>query len=44
MAENEHIDKEIFHLLLTSGVYRNYAERYLSSELMDVDDIQQFLD
>jgi len=43
MADSGHIDRDIFELLLTSGVYQQYAEQYLPSELRDVDDIERFI-
>jgi HD-GYP domain-containing protein (c-di-GMP phosphodiesterase class II) len=36
MRDNAHIDPEIFDLFLTSGVYRQYAERFMQPEQIDV--------
>lgn len=43
MKKDEHIDPEIFDLFLTSGVYRQYAERYLLPEQLDEVDISQYV-
>lgn len=41
--KDQHIDADLFDLFLTSGVYRDYAEMFLSSEQIDEVDIQQYL-
>lgn len=38
-----HIDPDLFDLLLTSGVYRQYAERYLKPEQIDEVDVKAYL-
>jgi len=38
-----HIDADVFDLFLTSGIYREYAERYLSAEQIDQVDIERYL-
>jgi HD-GYP domain-containing protein (c-di-GMP phosphodiesterase class II)/HAMP domain-containing protein len=38
-----HIDPDLFDLFLTSGVYRRYAERYMSPEQIDTVDIAQYV-
>ena len=43
MVQEQHIDADIFELLLTSGVYRDYAQRYLSQAQVDEVDIAQYL-
>ncbi|WP_434567795.1 transporter substrate-binding domain-containing protein [Vibrio chagasii] len=43
MVESGHIDKDVFELLLTSGVYGEYANQYLAPELIDIEDINRFL-
>lgn len=43
MRDEQHIDAELFELFLRSGVYRAYAQQYLTPEQMDVDDIRQFV-
>jgi len=35
MKENNHLDPDLFDLFVTSGVYRQYAERFLKPELID---------
>jgi HD-GYP domain-containing protein (c-di-GMP phosphodiesterase class II) len=44
MKKDHHIDPEIFELFLTSGVYMEYARHFLSRELIDEFDIEQYLD
>lgn len=44
MARDQHIDVELFRLFLTSGVYRDYGERFLRPEQIDEVDIQHWLD
>ena len=43
MKKDQHIDAELFALFLRSGVYREYAERYMPKELIDEVDIQPYL-
>ncbi|MBF7728930.1 HD domain-containing phosphohydrolase [Pseudomonas sp. N040] len=43
MKQDQHIDPELFELFLRSGVYREYAERYLQPEQIDAVDIQVYL-
>ncbi|WP_308214799.1 HD-GYP domain-containing protein [Thiolapillus sp.] len=43
MKQDHHIDPELFDLFLRSGVYRRYAEKYLSPEQIDDVDIEQYL-
>lgn len=43
MRNDRHIDADLFDLFLISGVYRQYAERYLQSSQIDPVDINQFL-
>lgn len=35
MKEGNHLDPELFDLFVSSGVYRQYAERFLAPELID---------
>ena len=42
MVEKEYIDKEIFNYFLRSGIYKEYAKKYLRLELIDVTDIEEF--
>jgi HD-GYP domain-containing protein (c-di-GMP phosphodiesterase class II) len=44
MKKDQHIDPEIFDLFLRSGIYLEYARRYLPDELIDAVDIQPYLD
>lgn len=41
--KDQHIDKDLFDLFLTSGVYLRYAERFLSSAQIDPVDIHAYL-
>lgn len=44
MRKEQHIDPELFELFLHSGVYRQYAERFMKLEQIDeVDVVQYFL-
>lgn len=43
MVQNQHIDPDVFELFLRSGVYMQYARRYLPSEQIDEVDISQYL-
>ncbi len=43
MKDEQHIDPDVFHLFLTSGVWRQYAEEHMLPEQMDVDDVTSFL-
>lgn len=43
MAKSGHLDPGLFNLLLTSGVYREYAEQYMKEEQIDDVDINAFL-
>jgi HD-GYP domain-containing protein (c-di-GMP phosphodiesterase class II)/HAMP domain-containing protein len=43
MKKDQHIDPELFALFLRSGVYREYAERYMPKELVDEVDVQPYL-
>lgn len=43
MARDQHIDIELFHLFLTSGVYREYGERFLRPEQIDEVDVDYWL-
>ncbi len=38
MCDNRHLDPDIFRLLVKSGVYRSYAERFLLPEQIDAID------
>lgn len=43
MKKDEHIDDELFELFLTSGAYKEYAERFLLPEQLDDVDISQYI-
>ncbi len=40
---DQHIDAELFDLFLTSGVYKQYAQRYLKAEQIDEVDISKYI-
>ena len=44
MKNNRHIDSDVFELFLRSGVYLNFAEKYLLPEQIDDVNILDFLD
>lgn len=41
--KDQHIDPEIFDLFLKSGIYQDYAEKFLKPEQIDEVDIQNYL-
>ncbi|MCX4187416.1 HD domain-containing phosphohydrolase [Methylophaga sp. OBS4] len=43
MVQNDHIDVEVFELFLTSGVYLDYARRFLPDTQIDEIDISRYL-
>jgi len=43
MKKDAHIDDELFELFLTSGIYKDYAERFLDPAQIDEVDISQYL-
>ena len=43
MKKDAHIDGDLFELFLTSGVYKDYAERFLDPAQIDEVDISQYL-
>lgn len=44
MVKDQHIDPDLFRLLLESGIYKEYAERFLKPEQLDEVDLSQYLD
>ena len=44
MVKDQHIDPDLFRLLLESGIYREYAERFLQPDQIDDVDLSQYLD
>jgi HD-GYP domain-containing protein (c-di-GMP phosphodiesterase class II) len=43
MRARKHIDADLFRLFLESGVYKEYAERFLSADQIDPVDIAMYL-
>jgi HD-GYP domain-containing protein (c-di-GMP phosphodiesterase class II) len=43
MVKDHHLDPDLFKLFLTSGVYNQYAEKYLELEQIDEVNIAQYL-
>ncbi len=43
MKKDQHIDPDLFDLFLRSGVYRDYAERFMRPEQIDAVDIAAFV-
>lgn len=43
MVKDEHIDPDLFKLLLTSGIYKEYAEKFLRPDQIDEVDVAQYL-
>jgi HD-GYP domain-containing protein (c-di-GMP phosphodiesterase class II) len=43
MKKDQHVDADLFELFLTSGVYKEYAKRFLSTEYIDEVDISVYL-
>lgn len=43
MVEKEYINKELFNYFLESGIYQEYAEKYLKLELIDVKNIEEYI-
>jgi HD-GYP domain-containing protein (c-di-GMP phosphodiesterase class II)/ABC-type amino acid transport substrate-binding protein len=43
MVDDQHIDREVFELFLTSGVYLAYARRFLPESQIDEVDISQYI-
>ncbi|MCK5359990.1 MAG: hypothetical protein KAJ95_05155, partial [Gammaproteobacteria bacterium] len=43
MRNDNHIDPDLFALFLTSGVYLEYARKFLSAEKIDEVNIEDYL-
>ncbi|PCI42093.1 MAG: diguanylate cyclase [Rhodospirillaceae bacterium] len=43
MVKDKHIDEDLFKILLTSGVFIDYAEQFLKPEQLDDVDIDQYI-
>lgn len=44
MVKDQHLDADIFKLFLSTGIYKEYATKYLLSEQIDEVDISKYLD
>ena len=44
MVKDQHIDADLFELFLQSGVYLEYARRFLNDEQIDAVDVTAYLD
>jgi len=42
MAKDNHMDRDLYHLFLDSGVYQQYAEKFLLEDQIDEVDINEF--
>jgi hypothetical protein len=43
MVEDKHIDPDLFKLFLSSGVYKEYAAKFLNPEQIDEVDVGAYL-
>ena len=43
MVEKEYIDKDIFNYFLKSEIFREYMNKYLKLEQIDIDDINEYI-
>ena len=43
MVKDQHIEADLFKLFLSSGVYKTYADQYLSPEQIDEIEIDKYL-
>jgi HD-GYP domain-containing protein (c-di-GMP phosphodiesterase class II)/ABC-type amino acid transport substrate-binding protein len=43
MVENQHVDRDVFHLFLKSGAWLEYARRFLSESQIDDVDLDRYL-
>jgi len=43
MVKDQHVDKDIFELFLTSGIYKEYGKKFLKPEQIDEVDISHYL-
>jgi HD-GYP domain-containing protein (c-di-GMP phosphodiesterase class II) len=43
MAKDQHIDSDLFRLFLSSGVYKDYADKFLKPEQIDEVDLSKYL-
>ena len=42
MAKDNHMDRDLYHLFLDSGVYRDYADKFLLEDQIDEVDIEEY--
>lgn len=43
MVKKHHLDRDVFALFLTSGIYLEYAKKYMDPELIDPVDVETYL-
>ena len=43
MKKDAHIDADLFELFLTSGIYKEYADRYLDPSQIDDVDLSEYV-
>ncbi|EGA72201.1 metal dependent phosphohydrolase [Vibrio sinaloensis DSM 21326] len=43
MVEDNHLDRDLFELFLTSGVYKRFADKFMCSSQIDTVDIKQYV-
>ena len=43
MVKDQHIDGDLFRLFLSSGIYRDYANKFLKPEQIDDVDLSKYL-
>jgi HD-GYP domain-containing protein (c-di-GMP phosphodiesterase class II) len=43
MVEEEQIDKDLFELFLSAGIYQSYAQQHLKAEQIDEVDVKAYL-
>ena len=43
MVKDRHIDPDLFKLFLESGIYKEYAEKYLKPDQIDDVDVTPYL-
>ncbi|NUW25170.1 hypothetical protein HUX57_00570 [Arcobacter butzleri] len=43
IVEKEYIDKDIFNYFLKSEIFREYMNKYLKLEQIDIDDIDEYI-
>jgi HD-GYP domain-containing protein (c-di-GMP phosphodiesterase class II) len=43
LCEEGHVDPDVFELFLSTGIHRDYAERFLAPDQIDAVDVRQYL-